>query len=203
MKCKAEYQRRAKPVTREWLHRQYIELRRDCPDIAAEVHRDAKTVWLWLKDFGIPTRPRGTGPKPKLFGSSNPFFGKRHTAELKKRMSDMAIADGRLPWGKNNPHPRPSGKNHPAWRGGFTPDRQAFYGTPAWKSASRKVWKRDNRTCQKCGKIHERGEPFDVHHIVPFECKELRAEASNLVLLCEPCHYWVHSKSNTGRIFIK
>jgi 5-methylcytosine-specific restriction endonuclease McrA len=30
----------------------------------------------------------------------------------------------------------------------------------------------------------------------------LRAEPDNLVLLCEACHRWVHSRANIGRVFL-
>lgn len=30
----------------------------------------------------------------------------------------------------------------------------------------------------------------------------LRTSIENLILLCEPCHYWVHSKANSKKEFI-
>ena len=41
------------------------------------------------------------------------------------------------------------------------------------------------------------------HHVASFAVVELRMEVSNLVLLCEPCHYWVHGADNTLREFIE
>lgn len=222
MKCKAAFQRLAKPVTREWLYEQYVTLGRDCPDIAREVKRDAKSVWNWLKDFGIPTRPRGQQPdgsgngwNPQS-GKPNPFRGRKHSlttiAKLKGRkvsqatretLRAIAIADERVPFDKKvGPNGGRRGADHPCWKGGITAERQAFYATSAWKKAARVVWNRDKRTCQRCGKVHSRGEPFDIHHIVSFECVALRATVSNLVLLCESCHYWVHGRRNIKRRFI-
>jgi 5-methylcytosine-specific restriction endonuclease McrA len=120
----------------------------------------------------------------------------------------MAIADGRLPWGKDNPHPMKgvTGPDHPGWKGGLTPERQAFYSSQEWVEAVKHVWARDDATCQKCGKRQgdngERDE-FHIHHIVTFVVRELRAEPSNLVLLCQGCHRWVHSKKNVSKKFIK
>lgn len=207
-KCKSLFQKRAKPVSREWLVEHYIEKGMDTSQIGKIVHRDPKSVWNWLKDFDIPTRKRGTtgnGWSPEK-GTPNPFKGRKHTEEFKARMSAYAKATGRVPY-----DPRVGsymkgrkGAATPNWKGGITPERQAFYQTKEWKKASKIVWKRDAATCQNCGKCRNENRklPFDIHHIVSFANKELRAKPSNLVLLCEPCHYWVHGKENTEGKFV-
>jgi len=43
---------------------------------------------------------------------------------------------------------------------------------------------------------------FHVHHIVSFAVRELRAAVSNLALLCEDCHRFVHSNANTACEFL-
>lgn len=60
------------------------------------------------------------------------------------------------------------------------------------------VWVRDAATCQECfvHADHYKGL-FHVHHIVPRECEALFSEETNLVLLCNTCHRWVHGKKNT------
>lgn len=58
-----------------------------------------------------------------------------------------------------------------------------------WRSA---VYKRDNYTCQKCGK---RGGTLNAHHIIPFsKDKSLRFEVSNGITLCEKCHIDEHKR---------
>lgn len=206
--CKAEYQRTFKPVTKEWLVEHYIDKRMDTTQIAHIVNRDPKSVWNWLKDFGIPTRPRGGFTSPNCFkkGDPNPFKGKHHTEEVKQRLREIAIADGRVPFdpkiGSYMKGKR--GSDTPSWKGGCTPERQAVYSSPEWKQAVIKVWKRDNATCQNCQKHkgQNRNLPFDIHHIKSFSIKECRINPENLVLLCEPCHYWVHSKRNSRKEFI-
>lgn len=206
--CKAEYQRLAKPVTREWLHEQYVDKGRDCPDIAKEVHRDPKSVWNWLKDFGIPTRPRGLNWSRNLIigsGSDNGFYGRRHSRKVRTRLREQKIRSGHVPYLRNGQHWMKTAKKDelPNWKGGITPERQAMYASKEWGKAFRAVWKRDKATCQRCKKKHEKGCPFDVHHIVGFACRELRTEVSNLVLLCEKCHYWVHGPKNRKGRFLK
>jgi predicted HNH restriction endonuclease len=41
-----------------------------------------------------------------------------------------------------------------------------------------------------------------VHHKRAFAHVETRVALDNLVLLCQRCHRWVHSKQNTERRFI-
>ena len=87
--CKGEHQRTRKPVTEEWLRQKYITEGLNCTQIAHLVKRDPKSVWNWLKDFGIPTRPRGqngagNGWHPSK-GTPNPFLGKStHRRRLRK-----------------------------------------------------------------------------------------------------------------------
>lgn len=204
--CKAAYQRTLKPVTRAWLVDRYVTERLDTTQIAHIVNRDPKSVWNWLKDFGIPTRPRGGHTLPHSFkkGHKGLFTGMRHTEETKRRLRDIAKADGRVPFdpaiGSYMKGRR--GDKHPNWKGGITAERQSFYLSAEWLAACKAVRIRDQNKCQRCGMARSREDGLDIHHIVSFVCKPLRAEPSNLVLLCEPCHYWVHSKANKGRRFI-
>jgi len=208
LSCKAEWQRTKKPVTKDWLVEKYSVLGMDCNQIAKVVKRDPKSVWNWLKDFQIPTRPRGGDTCPHSFkkGGVNPFLGRNHTPETRARLRAIALADGRVPYdpkvGSYMKGKR--GAESTRWKGGITPDRQAHYSSEEWKRASKAVWKRDKAICQKCGldKNSNREISFDIHHIKSFEHKELRSTVSNLVLLCEPCHYWVHSKKNKKDLFI-
>lgn len=41
-----------------------------------------------------------------------------------------------------------------------------------------------------------------IHHIVSFAVKGLRAEVTNLALLCVACHRYVHSKRNVDREYL-
>jgi len=204
--CKAEQQRLAKPVTREWLEEHYITKGLDTTMIAHMVNRDPKSVWNWLKDFGIPRRGRGHASTHKFPKGYQSFLGKRHTEETRKLQSEIAKAKGRVPYDPavGSYMKGRKGKDTPAWKGGITPERQAVYSSKEWCEAVKTVWKRDNAVCQKCGrrKNADRSFPFDIHHIVSFENRELRTEPSNLVLLCETCHYWAHSKKNKMKEFI-
>lgn len=90
------------------------------------------------------------------------------------------------------------GDKHPGWKGGCTPERQACYSSEEWHRASLIVRRRDKEICQRCGTT----TALHIHHIVSFAVKELRTEPSNLILLCQKCHAWVHGPENTEREYI-
>lgn len=209
--CKGDWQkarREALGYTKEWLESEYHSKGKSANQIAREIGRDPKRVWEWIRDYGLKTRPRGNEyGQGFIAGSESPFKGMRHTEETKEKIRVASIADGRVPYLKDGKHwLKHEGAISPAWRGGVTPERQAFYSTPEWCEAVKSVWSRDNATCQMCGKHHNEAKnrgTFHIHHIVSFMVEEKRSDPGNLVLLCKECHRWVHSKRNKHKIFIE
>jgi len=209
-KCKGQWQieqRESLGFTKEWLIDQYITQGKDANQIAREVNRDGKSVWNWLSNYGIQTRPRGhdTSHLPK--DGSN-WIGRKHKEESREKIKQASLKDGRVPYLKNGGHwlKGVEKEMHPNWKGGFTPERQAFYASEEWSNSVKAIWKRDNAICQKCGVSHntrDKRGTFHIHHIVSFMVSELRSEISNLVLLCKECHLFIHSKKNTTKEFIK
>ena len=168
---KGQHWRPRKPHwEREWLFHEYVECNRTAPDIAREIGCTAENVIYWLKKHGIPRRSTSETRAIKYWGAS----------------------------GEDNPMYGVRGEAHPNWKGGCTPERQAFYSSEAWLKVLTKVRRRDKYCCQRCGS----GEEIHVHHIVSFAVEELRAELDNLVLLCQECHYWVHGPQNTDGEYI-
>lgn len=208
--CKGQWQkeqREALGFTKDWLINEYHVNGKSANQIAKEIGRDSKRVWEWIRDYGLETRPRGTdyGQSFKP-GQESVFKGKKHTDENKEKFRQLRLSDGHVPYLKNGIHwLKHDGAVSPMWKGGITPERQSFYRSDKWKDAVKQVWKRDNATCQKCGKHHNHANArgtFHIHHIVSFMVKQLRAEVSNLLLLCNECHRWVHGKTNTQKLFI-
>lgn len=195
---------------KEWLYNEYIVKKRSCDDIAIDEKRDSKTIWSWVKKFDIPTRKRGAESSGGTFKKGHKYGVNRiHTKETKDKIRQARLKDGHVPYlNKDGVHwlKGVTGKGHPSYKGGLTPDRQSFYSSEKWSNVVKEVWKRDNAFCQKCNKHHNtelnRGN-FHIHHIVSFQVVELRAELSNLILLCNDCHRWVHSKKNKNKLFIK
>lgn len=192
--------------TREWLNQKYVVEELDCVQIGRIANKDPKTIWYWLKKFDIETRPRGTNYEKNL-NKGRPH-GWHHTKEAIEKVRKATVESGRVPYLRNGVHHLKGkrGADTPTWKGGVTPERQAFYSSEEWKKAVVIVWKRDNAMCQKCSldfrKVDRKSMRFHVHHIRSFAIKELRADPNNLALLCEDCHRFVHSKKNINNEFL-
>lgn len=204
IRCKAAWQKRVRPDA-AWLRQKYEVEGMSADAIAREVGRDPKRVWEWLRLDGITTRPRGAIDYGNRFkpGQESAFKGHKHTDAMRAAQRAARIADGRIPAYVNGVHwMKHYGRKSPAWKGGISPERQSFYATDEWKAASRAVWARDNARCVKCGIAVGRDCKFAIHHIDSFMIRERRAVVENLVLLCRPCHLWVHSNANVERRFL-
>ena len=204
--CADEWTRRDKP-TAEWLRSKYIDEGLTANDIARIVNRDPKRVWEWLRQAEIPTRPRGSYNTEMFAGKPSGFRGKKHSPESIERMTAARRLVPREAYAGNGHYLRGlRGDAHPNWKGGHSPERARFYATPEWKLAARTVWGRDLGTCQNCGAQSYRTsnphERWHIHHIDSFANVELRADVTNLVLLCPKCHRWVHGNSNPERKFL-
>lgn len=203
--CKGAWQRRQKPVGAAWLRQKYEVEGLNCPQIAAIVNRDAKSVWNWLRGYGIATRTRGSDPLVQFKKGHIPAFaGKQHTTATKARLRELSLADGRVPYLKNGAHHLAGkrGAETPNWRGGVTPERQRFYETPEWKAARKQAYIAASGKCQRCGCSHSHANPLHVHHVMPFWHRPLRCAVRNLRVLCAVCHRFVHSRLNGDREFL-
>lgn len=202
-KCKGKWQMDQKPYGEAWLRQKYEVERLTAPDIAKIVGRNSKQVWHWLKGYGIQTRSRGSYEHLHFVaGGPGSFTGCVHTPEAKAKLRAARLADGHFP--KDNGRPYWEGKvgdRHPSWTGGCTPERQALYASRQWKDACKATWHRADAKCERCGldsRLVISGERrFAIHHVVSFKVRELRAELSNLRLLCRTCHLHIHSRANT------
>lgn len=171
-----QHWRQPKPFReRDYLSREYAEKHRSTGEIAQEWGVAQEAIVYWLKKHEIPRRTIAEARKVKHWGSVGPA----------------------------NPMFGRNGSKSHTWKGGCTPERQAFYLTPEWKEASRQVWRRDRAVCRRCGKKARTSGSFHIHHIVSFSVKKLRSDVNNLVLLCRSCHSWVHSKKNIQLDLIK
>lgn len=161
---------------KEWLYKAYVLERRSAKDIASEFECNENNILYFLNKHNISIRTMSEIRKKKKWGASGSANGMY----------------GRC------------GKDNPQWKGGITPERQAFYISEEWKKVRSDVWIRDEANCQRCNIYKEDyNDNFHIHHIVSFEVVELRAVLSNLILFCKDCHIWVHSKKNVEGMFIE
>jgi 5-methylcytosine-specific restriction endonuclease McrA len=193
-----------------WLRAKYHDEGLSCVDIGRLVQRDPKTIHLWMRDAGIPTRPRGSDVRQHFVkGQRSAHAGRRHTPEARAKIRAATIARGGVPYLKNGVH-HLKGKRGPAtpnWKGGVTPERQAVQRTPEWKAAVRALWRRADAHCERCRADFrvvrkQNGRAFHAHHLLTFAVRATRLDLANLVLLCHGCHNWVHSDANAARWYL-
>ena len=91
-----------------------------------------------------------------------------------------------------------SGENSYRWNSEKT-DNERMIGRdyPEYNDFVKRVLKRDNYTCQCCGKKSDKG--MVVHHLDGYDwCKEKRTNDTNGVALCHNCHQNFHLKYGYG-----
>lgn len=157
-----------------------------------------------MKKFGIPRNPRGYNLSRygvdnlmKRPGVVNPFQGKTHSAATRAVLSRKASVPKPYLRGDNNGMSGRSGPANPNWKGGYTPERQAFYASREWERVNRIVRYRDRYRCKRCNSPKSGRRSQHIHHVLSWsKYPSLRCEPRNLVLLCKDCHDWIHSSNN-------
>lgn len=115
--------------------------------------------------------------KKLVAGDKNPFYGKRHTINSRKKISQNRKA--------------PRGPNHHFWKGGisFIPYTPEFN-----KQLKELIRLRDGYRCQKCGCPEiENVRKLSIHHI---NGNKVDCKPSNLICLCHSCHGIIECQPN-------
>ena len=116
----------------------------------------------------------------KLKNPTKYWLGKKRPEMINNK---RGFIKGNTSWNKGKKFPQISGKKHWNWKGGITP---RMLNTPEYKLWRKKVFERDNYTCQFCG---QRGGDLEADHIKPWALyPKLRFEVSNGRTLCKKCH---------------
>lgn len=138
-------------------------------------------------------------------GGNNPAYGKKRSIEARRKTSSANKGNPKCAWNKgktlSKEHrqairlgqlKRVAEGKHNFWKGGLwskpnksRPDR--LERLKFRQSIQKKVFERDDYTCQLCGK---RGVALQVDHIQSWkDYIELRFEIGNCRTLCMKCHY--------------
>lgn len=159
---------------KEWIKTKYFDEKLSVTEIGELCGCTHKNVSYWLKKHGFKGRTVSEVRRHKYWGSK----------------------------GDKNPMFGKTGEENPQWKGGVTPERQRFYSSMEWRALIPVIFKRDDNKCRRCGKQHETKRDLHIHHIIPFKFKEFRTVEDNLMLLCQKCHGWVHSKKNINKEYL-
>lgn len=139
--------------------------------IAKELGCGETTIWKYMEIHNIPRRARSVALK-----------GRKQSLTHRQKLADTRHSR-KIGVGKSNCN----------WKGGVNLSDRAIPGICYWRNS---VKRRDNFTCQKCGKNGQiectccgLKTPLHVHHIKSWkDYPELRLEISNGITLCEKCH---------------
>ena len=198
----------------DWLRKKYVDEKLSMSEIADICGCYPSTLQRWLSKFNIETRGFGESKyHDNLEGENNPFYGKTHSKETKKKLSENMkkaweegdIREKREKWLKTEEAKKIAienlpddnkGENNGNWKGGV---REKYYdGTYGWTWSKIRqiVLKRDNYSCRRCGMTNEEhtdkyGQGLQVHHKVEYPiCREHKTD--NLISLCVVCHNKIH-----------
>lgn len=120
-----------------------------------------------------------TRKKMSLIHMGNKYrLGKKHTEKTIRKMSDAR-----------------KGEKNPAWKGGVSPINKIIRKSKEYKEWRKRVFKRDNYTCQKCGVRSGKGIKVYLHphHIMAFaKYPSYRFEEVFGQTLCKGCHFEQH-----------
>jgi len=185
------------------LHHNYSQEERKCAWCGEKMHR--MKSYSRIKNTFCSKNCRAEWSKENLTGKNNPSFtsievecswcGKkiiRNMATIAKNNNFFCCRKHCGLWKAQNLR----GDKIYNWKGGYMP----YYGEN-WLSQRRLALKRDNYTCQKCGKTKDDlGKNPDVHHKKSFRKFGLENyiqanDLKNLICLCGKCHSRIHNKS--------
>lgn len=158
--------------------------------------RRIKRKYCSRKCFTLAIKGRKSHRKGKTLDKE---YGKEKAERIRKKMSKAS--KGRMPHNFGKKMPQYSGEKHWNWQGGITKLNWQIRESLEYKIWQRKVFERDDFTCQMCGKrgggtlhadhIESFNEILKKYHIKTLNqalpCKKLW-DIKNGRTLCKPCH---------------
>ncbi len=124
--------------------------------------------------------------------------GQKFTPEQIKRMSDAHKGNKPTQETRLKMSEAHSSEKHWNWQGGITDATHRLRQQMKNKNWRKKIFERDDYTCQTCGLESEpSSNKLDSHHIKNFkDYPELRYDMNNGQTLCKACHARLHYNLN-------
>ena len=117
--------------------------------------------------------------------------GSIHTEEAKEKNRSAHL--GIIAWNKGKTCLNQRGKNHWNWKGGICLRDNKTIEYKEWR---KKIFERDNHTCQICLRKKEVSGKLQAHHLYYYsEIQELRYSLKNGITYCKSCHAKLHRKN--------
>jgi transposase len=165
-------------ITKEFLEREYLVNGKSQRQIAQEVGCGETTIWVYLHEFGIPSKNTGQILKGKPFS-------------LKHRNS-LSVAQSGKRMGVANRN----------WKGGVATSNLLLRRSNEYVVWRNGVIRNKGKICSVCGKdlntkcpCCKRKYDIHVHHIHEFaDNVEKRLSFDDAVILCDFCHKLSHKK---------
>jgi len=143
-------------------------------------------------------------------GENNPFYGKKHTIETKRKIGEVEKGKDNSNWKGGKPHCQTCGKqltNYNAIhcqkcydrvgsKSGMWIDGRSYEPYPPSfnRQLKDRIRVRDNFICQKCGVPElECNNNLDIHHI---DYDKKNCEEDNLISLCRSCNVKVNKNKD-------
>lgn len=167
--CKNIFYKRTDYTNKAW------EVQKYCSSLCYRNFLSKNPIRYWL------------GKKRFKNSEENPFFGKKHSLETRRKMTEAKLKSPTKMFGANNPQ----------WKGGISKEYKRIRSSSDFRKWREQVFERDDYTCQKC---YIRGGKLHPHHKLNFsEYPDLRFVIDNGLTFCEDCHKKFHKEYGNKR----
>ncbi len=175
-KYNIQLKKRVKPhnyifINRDILYKKYILEKKSAITIGKELIQPQWVIYSKLREYSIPLR-----------SNVENRLGKKASEETKNKL--RMVRKGKY-----------IGELCSSWKGGVSSINRRLRNSSDFAFWRKKVFERDNYTCQDCGAKNGNGRFVELHphHIKSFsKFTELRFEITNGVTLCKLCHLSKH-----------
>lgn len=162
---------KTKHITKEILTNLYTVQHKSAVEIGKMYGVSDGTVLNSMKKYNIPSFSNSEAYKIYLYEKGGLEKARKSQSTMENRIKSSC---------------RQRGINIEDFEGFSTTEQHMARNNTYYKEWKRKIFERDNYTCQCCG---IRGGNLNAHHLYNFsEYKDLRYDINNGITLCEKCH---------------